>query len=353
MSATQHHPTPPNQRWWSRLRPDGFLLAIILAAVIATLMPARGVAVPIFSWTSKVMVAMLFFFYGVRLKRAEALAGLKHWRLHGVILAFTYVVFPLIGLALGFGVPHLISPELYRGILWICIVPSTVQSSINFTSIARGNVAGAIVSASLSNLLGVFLTPLLAMALMRTTGLKIQASSIVDISMQVLVPFVVGQIAQPWVGEFVGRHKKLKYLDQATIVLVVYIAFSAGVRNGIWQRTSATEVTVIMVITVTVLAFMLWLTWLSAGWLGFNRRDQIAIQFAGTKKSLTTGVPMASVLFPASAVGLIVLPLMIFHQTQLMACGALAGHYARKDEAWHAATAHPHRKDPNPSDNLD
>lgn len=321
--------------WWAGIRIDGFLVAIILAAVIATLLPAEGGAVPVLNWTSKIMVALLFFMYGARLKRDEALAGLKHWRLHGVILAFTYLLFPLVGLAMKPLVPVLITPELYRGILWICIVPATVQSAINFTSIARGNVAGAVVSASLSNLLGVFLTPMLAMLLVSATGMHIRASSILDISLQVLVPFVLGQLSRTWTANFFAKHKKLKLFDQATIVLVVYIAFSAGVRDGLWHSTSATDIGIILIACLVILVLMLWLTWQVAHWLKFNRRDQIAIQFCGTKKSLTTGVPMASVLFPAAAVGAIVLPLMIFHQVQLMACGWLASRYAAKDEDWY------------------
>ena len=321
--------------WWAGIRIDGVLVAIILAAVIATILPAEGIAVPTLNWTSKIMVAILFFMYGARLKRDEAIAGLKHWRLHGVILAFTYLLFPLVGLAMKPLVPVLITPELYRGILWVCIVPATVQSAINFTSIARGNVAGAVVSASLSNLLGVFLTPMLAMGLVSATGMHIRASSILDISLQVLVPFVLGQLSRTWTATFFAKHKKLKLFDQATIVLVVYIAFSAGVRDGLWHSTSATDIGIILVICLAILVLMLWLTWQVAHWMKFNRRDQIAIQFCGTKKSLTTGVPMASVLFPAAAVGAIVLPLMIFHQVQLMACGWLASRYAAKDEDWY------------------
>ena len=127
------------------------MVSIVLAAIIATLLPARGAAVPVVDWASRIMIAVLFFLYGVRLRPDETLAGLRHWRLHGVILSFTFLVFPILGLAMRPLVPELISEDIYRGLLWICLLPSTVQSSINFTSIARGNVAGAIVSASASN----------------------------------------------------------------------------------------------------------------------------------------------------------------------------------------------------------
>ena len=334
-------PTPPSAptpaRWWQRVRLDTFLLVIIATAVIATLLPVRGTGVPVMTWASRVMLAGLFFFYGVRIERREALAGLRHWRLHTVILGCTYLVFPAIGLALAWLVPAVLSPDLYRGVLWICIVPGTVQSAINFTSLARGNVAGAIVASSISNLVGVVLTPLLAMAVMSTTGLHISARSILDIALQVLAPFLLGQAVRGWLIGFVSAHPKLRHFDQLTLVLVVYLAFSSGMREGVWQRIGALEILAIVVVSLVVLATMLWFTWMIAGRLGFCRRDQIAIQFSGTKKSLTTGVPMAAVMFPAGILGIIVLPLMVFHQAQLMACSALAGRYARRDEAWHDA----------------
>lgn len=321
------------------LRIDWFVLAIITAAIVATVAPATGALVPVLSWTTKVLIAILFFLYGARLSPQESLAGIKNWRLHATILAFTYLLFPLIGLAMRLLVPTLLTPDLYLGMLWICLVPSTVQSSINFTSIAKGNVAGAIVSASFSNLIGVVVTPLLALLLMSTQGgLKIQASSILDIVLQLLVPFAIGQASRRWTADFVHRHKKLKLVDQGSIVLVVYAAFSQGMRDGMWTRVSVGDIVRVTLVCLALLAVMLWLTWHVARWLGFGRADRIAIQMCGTKKSLATGVPMATVLFAGMTtaggtgglVGLLVLPLMIFHQAQLMACGALAGRYARQ-----------------------
>ena len=317
--------------WLKRL--DRFLLAIICAAVIASLLPAQGVAVTVLDWLTKIAVAVLFFVYGVRLKPDQALAGLKHWRLHLTILSITYLVFPLIGLSLQVLSPWLLSPALYAGVLYLTLVPSTVQSSINFTSLAKGNVAGAIVSASASNLLGVFLTPLLAIALMNPTGnADVGLGSIVDIVVQILLPFVLGQLSRPWTAEFFARHKKLKLFDQTVIVLVVYSAFSAGVREGIWSMVGLADILILIAVCLVVLGVMLWLTWFTARRLGFDRADAIAIQMCGTKKSLATGLPMATVLFAGQPIGLLMLPLMVFHQAQLMACSALAGRYARAAE---------------------
>lgn len=322
----------PRKPWWRRI--DYFMVAIIAAAVIATVLPARGAGVEVVDWASKITIAILFFLYGVRLKPSETITGLKHWRLHTVILTFTFIAFPIIGMALRVLVPGVISEDIYRGLLYICLLPSTVQSSINFTSIAKGNVAAAIISASMSNLLGVFITPLLAIALMSTTGLHLDPASILDIAIQILLPFVLGQLSRRWTADFVTSHPKLKYFDQISIVLVVYRAFGQGVRDGLWQRTGIGDIAVILLAVAVILPLMLWLTWKVAGWLHFDRRDQIAIQFCGTKKSLATGVPMASVMFPAAQVGMIVLPLMIFHQAQLMVCSSLASKYSRKPEEW-------------------
>lgn len=316
--------------WLKRI--DRFLLAIVTAAVVASLLPAQGVMVDVVAWATKVAVAVLFFVYGVRLKPEQALAGLKHWRLHLTILALTYLLFPLIGWSLQVLSPWLLSPSLYAGVLYLTLLPSTVQSSINFTSIAKGNVAGAIVSASASNMLGVFLTPLLCWALMSTSGgIAIDPSSILDIIGQLLVPFILGQLSRRWTADWVAAHPRLKLFDQGVVVLVVYSAFSAGMREHMWQQVSITDLLVLLGVCLVVLAGMLWFSHWLAVRLGFDRADVIAIQFCGTKKSLATGLPMANVLFAGSPIGLLVLPLMIFHQAQLMACGSLASRYAKQE----------------------
>ncbi len=315
--------------WLKRI--DRFLLAIVGAALIATLLPAQGAAVTVVDWATKVAVAVLFFVYGVRLKPEQALAGLTHWRLHLTILSLTYLLFPLVGWALQVLSPWALSPALYAGVLYLTLLPSTVQSSINFTSIAKGNVAGAIVSASASNMLGVFLTPLLCWALMTTSGgIAIDPSSILDIIGQLLVPFVLGQLSRRWTADWVAAHPRLKLFDQGVVVLVVYSAFSAGMREHMWQQVNATDLITLLAVCLVLLAAMLWFSRWLAQRLGFNRADVIAIQFCGTKKSLATGLPMANVLFAGSPIGLLVLPLMLFHQAQLMACGSLAARYAKQ-----------------------
>lgn len=319
-----------------RLKVDGFLVAILGAVLVATLLPAGGAFADGFDVAIKVAIAVLFFMYGGRLEPREALEGLRHWRLHLTILAFTYVAFPLVGLALRPLQGRALSDVLFAGVLYVCAIPSTVQSSITFTSIARGNVAGAIVSASASNLIGVVLTPLIVALTMRgqTEGgsaAGIDAGAVVDLCLQILVPFLVGQVSRRWTAEWLAANNSwLKLVDRSVIVAVVYSAFSRGMREHMWALVGWGDLAVLVAIVLGILALMLWATVAIARALGFDRGDRIAIQFCGTKKSLATGLPMAVVLFPADRVGLLVLPLMLFHQAQLMACSVVAQRYARE-----------------------
>ena len=312
-----------------RLNIDILIALIIIAVVIAIFFPARGEVASAFKLASSLAIALLFYLYGARLSTSEALAGLKHWRLHLLILAFTFVVFPLIGIALT-PLTMFIPQGIYMGILYLTLVPSTVQSSVAFTSVAKGNVAGAIVSASASNLVGVFATPLLVMALMGQSGeFDIDASVFTDIATQLLLPFVLGQLTRRWVHTFAEKGAT-KVVDRGSIALVVYVAFSEGMVEGIWSSVAVGHVVFLVVLSIVLVAFMLWLTRFVALKLGFNEEDTIAIEFCGTKKSLATGLPMAAVIFAGQPTALLILPLMIFHQVQLMMCSWLASRYAKR-----------------------
>jgi sodium/bile acid cotransporter 7 len=318
----------------SRLRIDPYILALLVTVGVASLLPARGIWAVGFGHLTTVAIGFLFFLYGARLSTREAMDGLRHWRLHGLVLACTYVLFPLLGLLCRLLVPHVLTPELYAGVLFLCFLPSTVQSSIAFTSIARGNVAAAICSASFSNLIGIVLTPLLVTVFLASGG-GVSFDSVRDIVLQLLVPFVAGQVLRRWIGGFITKHKKvLGYVDRGSILLVVYTAFSEGVVAGIWGRLSLVSLALLLAVNAALLAVVLVSTTVLARRLRFGRADEIAIVFCGSKKSLASGLPMASVLFPAGTVGLIVLPLMLFHQMQLMVCAWLARRYA--DQYSHA-----------------
>ncbi|WP_441250707.1 bile acid:sodium symporter family protein [Kitasatospora sp. McL0602] len=315
-----------------RIGIDGYLLLLLGTVGVATLLPATGSAATVVSGSVSTAVGLLFFLYGARLSPAEALAGARHWRLHLLILACTFVLFPLLGEATRLLPDGVIGPQLRVGVLFLTLLPSTVQSSIAFTSMARGNVAAAICAATFSSLLGIVLTPLLAAWLLAgSTGVRISGGQILDIVLQLLVPFALGQLLRRWVGPWIARHRPVVLLvDRGSILLIVYSAFSEGVSQGIWSRVSAGQVLWLAAVCLAMLALVLLGSGLAARRLGFDRPDRVTIQFCGSKKSLANGLPLATILFPAAAVGITVLPLMLFHQLQLTVCTVLAQRWGRR-----------------------
>jgi sodium/bile acid cotransporter 7 len=317
--------------WLRSLAPDRYVLAILATVGVASLLPVRGSVATDFALLTKLVIALLFFLHGAKLSRDAVVAGITHWRLHLVILAATFVLFPLLAL-LAMRLPTAILPTtLASGVLFCCCLPSTVQSSIAFTSVARGNVAAAVCAASASNLFGIFLTPVLVAATLGVRGAGSPIEEAEAIAVQLFLPFVAGQIARIWIAGWMTRHSKLVGLvDRGSILLVVYGAFSEAVVQGIWNQVSVIQLLWLGVVCGVLLAIVLALTAQVSRWLKFDKADEIAIVFCGSKKSLATGVPMAGLLFPPASVGLIVLPLMLFHQLQLMACAVIAQRYAAR-----------------------
>jgi len=317
-----------------RFRPDPYIVALLSMVALASVLPARGVVEDVLDQLIVVAIGFLFFLYGARLSTETMLAGVRHWRLHLLVLACTFVLFPVFGLLVRLLPDNVFDHELAAGVLFLCLLPSTVQSSIAFTSVAKGNVAAAICTASLSNVLGVLLTPLLVAVLLSDTGtggVHISPGTVVKIVLQLLVPFAAGQLLRPWIGGFVGRHKQvLGLLDKGSILLVVYTAFSGAVVAGVWGALSGWDLLALAVVSVVLLALVLGVTTLVARQLRFSREDRITILFTGSTKSLATGVPMATVIFAGTGAGLVILPLMLFHQLQLITCAVLARRWARQ-----------------------
>lgn len=316
----------------SKLLPDNFTLALLSTVTLASLFPVSGSLAHLFEALTVAAISLLFFLHGAKLSRDAILAGLSHWRLHLVVVASTFALFPLLGWALKPVLSPLVTPELYMGVLFLCALPATVQSAIAFTAMARGNMPAAICSASGSTLLGIVITPLLVgLLLSRQAGASDPLSAIGSITLQLFVPFVAGHLLRPWIGHFVKtRAAVLKYVDQGSILLVVFTAFSAAVREGLWKEIPLASLLGLLVVCAVILALALCCTTWLARRLGFSKEDEITIVFCGSKKSLASGVPMAKVLFASHAVGAIVLPIMVFHQMQLMVCAVLAQRYARR-----------------------
>jgi len=322
-----------------RRLPDGFTLALLATVALASLLPGRGALVPVLGDATALAVALLFFLHGVRLPREAMVGGLAHWRLHLAVLASSFVLFPLLGLALAPLAPRVLPPSLYLGLLFLTTLPSTVQASIAFTSIAGGNVAAALCSASLSSLLGTLVTPLLVGLMMRAHG-GLSLNALGTVALQLVLPFLAGQALRPLIGGWIARRRALLGLvDRGSVLLMVYTTFSAAMVAGLWRQLPAGALAVTALVAGLLLAAVLGLTTALARLLGFARADEITLVFCGSKKSLVAGIPLATVLFSSDQTGLIVLPLMVFHQIQLIVCAALARRYAARRPAARAAAA--------------
>jgi solute carrier family 10 (sodium/bile acid cotransporter), member 7 len=312
-----------------RLNPDRFVIALVAVVLTATLLPCRGPAADVFHGLGVFAISSLFFLQGARLSRDAIISGLTHWRLHLVAASTTFVVFPVIGVAMSALFPTILPPLLWTGVLFACALPSTVQSSIALTSIAEGNVAAAVCSATMSSVAGIVLAPLLFGMMSRLHGGGVNAPGIWQIILQLLVPFAAGHLLRPWIGSWVARHRAiLSITDRSSILLVVYTAFSAAAEHGVWSQLPVTTLAILGLIMALLLAIGLLTTVMGGRALGLCPADEVAGVICGSQKSLVIGVPMASALAGGASIGPLLLPIMIYHPLQLVVCASLARRYA-------------------------
>ena len=306
---------------------DPFIIIMLGLVALASVLPVRGQPAKVAEILTNCAITLLFFLHGAKLSRASIIEGVTNWKLQLVVFGCTFILFPILGLLLQLGLSGPVSPLVMSGILFVCLLPSTVQSSIAFTGMAGGNIASAVCSASLSNFLGIFLTPVLVALLMHQSA-NFAWSSVEKIALQLLLPFILGHLARPLLVGLLTAHKMLvSRVDRTSILMVVYTAFSASVVQGIWKVVRWTDIAIIFALSAILLSAVMGIAFVAGRAFGFSKPDRIAILFCGSKKSLASGVPMASTLFPSATLGVMVLPLMIFHQLQLIVCSFIASRY--------------------------
>lgn len=324
---------------------DPYIALMLGMIALAAILPVQGSGATAAATIADIAIAFLFFLYGTRLSPKAAMTGFIQWKLQIAVLLCTFALFPLLGVGLSKVMAGILPQALLVGMIVLCLMPSTVQSSIAFTSVARGNVAAALCAASLSNILGVFISPLLVGWLFQTSGVTLSFDVFRDIMLQLLAPFVAGQFARPWIGAWIQRNKQiLGYADRGSILLIIYVAFSRGMVENVWGGVRISDLLILIMALTLLLAVVLLLTRFVGGrLLSLPMEDVIVLQFCGSKKSLASGLPIASLLFPGPHLSLILLPLMLFHQIELIVCAVLARRYGaeadRRDPS--GAGAHP------------
>jgi solute carrier family 10 (sodium/bile acid cotransporter), member 7 len=309
-----------------RLLPDKFILWLLGAIALAWFAPVSAAPAAAVDWVTYAAIFALFFLHGARLPREALVAGFADVKLHLTILAVTFGLFPVFGLALAFAAPDLFDPMIWTGILFLCVVPSTVQSSIAYTSMSGGNVAGAVAAAAFSNMAGVLLTPLLASLLLDAQGAAISLTGIGRIFALLFLPFTIGHAMRPLILPWIERWPGLTTIvDKGTILLAVYGAFSAAIVDRIFARVPGGQIAALLAVCLGLLALILGSAWLIGRAGRFPYGSRMAILFCGSVKSLASGAPMAKVLFPGSATALVLVPMMLYHTLQLLVCASIAG----------------------------
>jgi sodium/bile acid cotransporter 7 len=317
-------------------RVDGFLLGMVAVTLLAWLWPdpgAKGGALHP-ELANKLGVALIFFLHGLLLSFAALRAGTLLWRLHLLVQLSTFLLCPLIGLlALGL-LGERFDPSLRLGIFYLCALPSTVSSSVAMTAAARGNVPAAVFNATLSSVIGVFLTPLWVGAVMGASGASLPLGRVIlDLALWLLLPLALGQLTRPFLGAWAARHqKRIRLVDRATILLLIYTSFCDSFKSGVWLGSGVASLLVTFSFSVVLLGALLLAANQLARWLRFSTEDRIAAVFCGSKKTLASGVPMARLMFAGQpGLSLILLPIMIYHPLQLLVCGWLAGRFASRE----------------------
>lgn len=320
------------------IRSNGFLLALIGAVLGAFLFPEPGARGGVLhaEVVNNFGIALILLLQGLSLAFEKIKSGAGNWRLHVVIQAFTFVVFPLVGIGFYFGMPLLWPGEpaaIRDGFLYLCVLPSTVSTSVVLTAVAHGNTAGALFNAALSNLLGVFLTPVLVQLLMHSTGQSAPFGPLLlKILLLTLLPFFLGMGLRRFVKHWIERHKAwVARISNAIIVFIVYSAFCDSVVEKIWQRHGLTMTGLVLLFVTLLFAGISGLVGATCRTLRFNRADAIAAYFCSVKKTLAMGVPLAMLIFgDRSDLSLILLPIMFYHPLQLLVNGMLANRWAKQ-----------------------
>src|SRR5580704_10010603 len=318
---------------------NGFIIALICAVGLAFLFPSPGAKG---GWMhpdllNNAGVALILFMQGLAMAVEQMKTGAGNWRLHLIVQSFTFLLFPVVGLAFH-EITRIIWPSepsaLRDGFLYLCVLPSTVSTSVVLTSVAKGNTSGAIFNAALSNILGVMFTPLLVRLLMQASG---QVSSfgplLLKITLLTLVPFAIGMGSRPFVREWVdARRSWLNILSNGVILLIVYTAFCDSVEGRIWEHYGIGLTVKVLIGVVALFTAVSSLVWAVSNAARLEREDFIAALFCSVKKTLAMGVPLAQLIFGAKGnLGLILLPIMFYHPFQLLICGLLSDYFSTQN----------------------
>ena len=308
---------------------DKFVLSIIVVIIIAYFFPEWGIEnskIPI-NTISAIGISLIFFFYGLKLSPTQLRAGLKNWKLHLLVQGSTFLMFPLLVLILRPFIQNEEQETIWLAFFFLAALPSTVSSSVVMVSMAKGNIPAAIFNASISGIIGIALTPLWMGLFIDNSQTDFDFTEIyLKLIIQIILPVIFGLLLQRFFGEFARKHSsKLTLFDKSIILLIIYKSFAESFYNNIFSAVSLLDLLYLFIGVVVLFGLAFWLTGFIARKLHMNKEDQITAQFCGTKKSLVHGTVFSKIIFGNMAtIGIMLLPLMLFHATQILVISVVA-----------------------------
>ncbi|MHA7899919.1 MAG: bile acid:sodium symporter family protein [Henriciella sp.] len=328
----------PEPKRMKRFLPDAFVTLMIASALLGFVLPDLGAGDgPLnLGLVTKLGISLVFFLHGANLAPESLVAGVKNWRVHALIQATTFIAFPTVGLILFFALEGRVEEPLRLGFFFLAALPSTISSSVAMTALAQGNVPAAVFNATLSGLLGLVLTPAMISLVTITGAAQFSlVDAVINIALILLAPFALGQLVRPLIKDLLAKNKRVvSFMDRGVILLIVFTSFASSTASGIWTRFSAAEFALMLVLVFLLLAVAFGATVFLSRRLKLSRADEAAVVFCGSTKSLANGAPIAQILFAGSPfLGVILLPVLLYHQFQLVICAILAQRYAKQAEA--------------------
>lgn len=308
---------------------DPMLRLLVLAVVLALVLPATGAASDTVRAVSNGLIFLLFFVNGIRVGRTEVLRGLRNLRFLVPLFGWIFIAMAIAGVGLAALGGQVLPPVIALGFIYLGCMPSTVQSATSYTTIAGGSTALAVIGAALGSIAGVFISaPLFALLGGGAVG-EIGNDAVVRIALLLVLPFVIGQVAQGWLKPLVDREKaRAVWLDRIAIAMAVYVATSGAVENGAGGDLDMTAWLSLISLTALFLLFGHGGAWAVSGLIGYSREDRIAFVFGGAQKSIAVGAPLAGLIFPPAQAGFVLLPLLVYHFAQLVIAAPIAARFA-------------------------
>jgi solute carrier family 10 (sodium/bile acid cotransporter), member 7 len=307
-----------------------FVPGLVLALALALLVPQYGVrGGPLRpEVTASLGVAAIFLLHGLSLPPAALRAGAMQWRLHTVVQLFIFVAFPLGVLLVDALAGRWLPADLRTGFIFLAILPTTIAACVAYTANAGGNVTAALFNAAFANVIGVVLTPLWAAALLSARGeLPSLGSMIGDVALLVILPLAIGQLARPLLRLLWEPDRgRLGAAANLIILYIVFVAFAGSVADGAFAQVAPTVLLIATTAAIGLFVVATAAALLLGRGLGFAPPERIVLLYAAPQKTLAAGAPLAHILFAGhAALGLIMLPLIVYHVVQLLGGAVLAG----------------------------